>query len=138
MICASGSFGMLSSFVFVSNNLFKLFSNVNKNRVSILCRKFTRPKNLKNSRGILWYMFFPINARKSVTVSPEFSTILSAGMVDVLIFYLYRYLTQELFSYISFFNLKLKNEIIHKINMNLQHQGLKNILKQEFKKRKVI
>ena len=53
MICASDSFGMLSSFAFVSNNLLRLLSNVNKNRVSILCGKFTRPKDVKMPSGIL-------------------------------------------------------------------------------------
>ena len=53
MICASGSFGMLSSFEFVSNNLFRLFFNINKYRVSVLCGKFTRPKDVKNPCGIL-------------------------------------------------------------------------------------
>ena len=37
LIYASGSFGILSIFVFDSNNWLRFVSKVNKNRVSILC-----------------------------------------------------------------------------------------------------
>ena len=83
MICASVVFGMLSSFSFVLNNLFSLFSNVNKNCVSILCGKFTRPKDVKNPSRILQYIFLPNNVRKSVTLSPKFASVLSADVFDV-------------------------------------------------------
>ena len=98
-ICASGLFGMLSSFLFVWNNLFKLFSNVNKNRVSILRGQFSRPKDVKSLSGILQYIFFLINAWKLVTLSPKFASVLSSGVVDVFDLDLYCYLTQQLFSY---------------------------------------
>ena len=59
------------------------FLNVNKNCVSILCGKFTRPKDVKNPSRILQYIFLPNNVRKSVTLSPKFASVLSADVFDV-------------------------------------------------------
>ena len=56
---------------------------MNKNSVSILCGKFTRPKDAKSSRRILHYIFLSINPGMSVTLSPKFASVLSAGVADV-------------------------------------------------------
>ena len=53
IICASGFSGMAAILVFVSNSLFKFVSNVNRTRVSILCGKFTKPRDTKKPNGIL-------------------------------------------------------------------------------------
>ena len=44
---------MEASLAFVSNNLFKFVSNVNRTCVSILCGKFTKPRDTKKPNGIL-------------------------------------------------------------------------------------
>ena len=56
---------------------------MNKNRVPILCGKFTISKNVRNPSGILQYVFLLINPRKSVALSPKFVSVLSAGVVEV-------------------------------------------------------
>ena len=45
--------------------------------------KFTRPKDVKNPSGLLQYIFFPINAKKSVTLLSKFDSVLSAWVVGI-------------------------------------------------------